>query len=74
MARGVDRVGAGQQQRIEQHRKTGMEIPPPGIDIEHVRRADDCQSPRLENSMKLSRESELILYMLDYFEAARDID
>ena len=70
----MDRVGAGQQQRIEQYREPGMEIPPSGIDVENVWRADDCQSPGSKDSMELSRESELILDVLDNFEAARDID
>ena len=67
-------VGAREQQRIEQRSKTGMEIPPSRIEIEDVRRADDRQPSRPKNSMELSRESELILDVLDHFQAARDID
>ena len=74
MAGCMNRIGAGQQQRIEQRRETGMEIPPAGIEIEDVRRADDCQSSGPKNSMELSREGELILDVLDHFKAARHID
>jgi hypothetical protein len=51
-----------------------MEIPPAGIEIEDVWRADDRQSSGPQNSMKLSREGELILDVLDDFEAACDIN
>jgi len=74
MAGCVNRIGAREQERIEQRRETRMEIPPAGIEIEDVRRADDRQPSGPKNSMELSREGELILDVLDDFEAARYVD
>ena len=74
MAGRMNRVGARQEEGIEQRRETGMKIPPPGIEIEDVRRADYRQSSGPKNPMKLAREGELILDVLDDFEAARYVD
>ena len=68
------RVGAGEQQRIEQHRETGMEIPPSGVGVQHIRCADDCQASWSQHPMKLPRECELVLDVFDHFQAARDVD
>ena len=74
MPRRMNRVRAREQQRIEQRRESGVEIPPARIEVEDVGRADDRQATRPENSMELTTESELILDVLDHLEAARHID
>src|SRR6267154_729461 len=70
----MNRVRAREQQRIEQCRETGVQIPPAGIEIQHVWRDDDRQPARPKNPMELTRERELILDVLDHFQAARDVD
>jgi hypothetical protein len=74
VAGGMYWIVAREQQRIEQYREPRMKIPPSGIQIENIRRADDRDATGFYDAMELAREGELVLEMLDDLEAARNID
>jgi len=69
VAGGMYWIVAREQQRIEQYREPRMKIPPSGIQIENIRRADDSDATGFHDAMELARERELVLEMLDDLEA-----
>jgi hypothetical protein len=60
MTRAVSRIVRRQKQRVEQHGKTRVKIPPAGIRVENIWSADDRDSARPQDTKKLARERKLI--------------
>jgi len=74
MPGGVARVVARKEKRIEEDGEPRVQVAHAGVEIQHVRRADDRDATRLENAMQLAGKRELILDMLDDLEAAGDVE